>query len=52
MLFGGVKGIFLIFDILGTYFLASIHYILKKMSECLRTYGPQIICVPQLQIED
>ena len=30
MLFGGVKGIFLIFDILGTYFLASIHYILKK----------------------
>ena len=24
----------------------------KKMSECLRTYGPQIIRVPQLQIED
>ena len=23
-----------------------------KMSECLRTYGPQIIRVPQLQIED
>ena len=24
----------------------------EKMSECLRTYGPQIIRVPQLQIED
>ena len=24
----------------------------SKMSECLRTYGPQIIRVPQLQIED
>ena len=24
----------------------------QKMSECLRTYGPQIIRVPQLQIED
>ena len=24
----------------------------NKMSECLRTYGPQIIRVPQLQIED
>ena len=23
-----------------------------KMSECLRTYGPQIIRVPQLQSED
>ena len=29
------------------YWLSSI-----KMSECLRTYGPQIIRVPQLQIED
>ena len=24
----------------------------EEMSECLRTYGPQIIRVPQLQIED
>ena len=24
----------------------------EKMSECLRTYGPQIIRVPQLQSED
>ena len=24
----------------------------SKMSECLRTYGPQIIRVPQLQSED
>ena len=26
--------------------------IFKKMSECLWTYGPQIIRVPQLQSED
>ena len=26
--------------------------VLEKMSECLRTYGPQIIRVPQVQIED
>ena len=32
------------------YFLSLIFMI--KMSECLRTYGPQIIRVPQLQIED
>ena len=25
---------------------------IKKMSECLQTYGPQIIHVPQLQSED
>ena len=25
---------------------------LEKMSECLRTYGPQIIRVPQQQMED
>ena len=27
-------------------------FFIFKMSECLRTYGPQIIRVPQLQIED
>ena len=30
----------------------ELHIYLVKMSKCLRTYGPQIIRVPQLQSED
>ena len=30
----------------------KIRSLLQKMSEYLWTYGPQIICVPQLQSED
>ena len=35
-----------------TIYKSNLNKSKKKMSKCLRTYGPQIIRVPQLQIED